>query len=104
MVYMSHDIKSEQLEKGREFAISGGQKISDAMMISKGITLLAQMVIFNEIIREWRQQSANLKTWVKHKLFFHRAHQDQKRAVTTAGKGGYTATVQHIYSAPPPPP
>ena len=33
----------EQLEKGREFAQSGGQMISDVMMVSKGITLLAQM-------------------------------------------------------------
>ena len=32
----------KQLEKGREFAQAGGQKISNAMMISKGITLLAQ--------------------------------------------------------------
>ena len=36
------------------------------------------------------------------KLFFHRAHQEQKRAAKTAGKGGYTATVQKIYSATPP--
>ena len=35
----------EQLEKGREFARSGGQTIYDAMMISKGITLLEQIVI-----------------------------------------------------------
>ena len=31
----------EQLEKGREFAQVVGQKISDAMMTNKGITLLA---------------------------------------------------------------
>ena len=30
----------EQLEKGREFAQAGGQTIPDAVMISKGITLL----------------------------------------------------------------
>ena len=30
----------EQLEKGREFTQAGGHTISDAMMISKGITLL----------------------------------------------------------------
>ena len=40
-----------QLEKGREFARAGGQKISDAMMMSKGITLLAQTIIFNDCIR-----------------------------------------------------
>ena len=32
----------EQLDKGREFARAGGQTISDAMMMSKVITLLAQ--------------------------------------------------------------
>ena len=31
----------EQLEKEREFARAGGQKIFDAMMMSKGVTLLA---------------------------------------------------------------
>ena len=74
------------------------------MMISKLIALLAQTGIFNDDIREWRKQSADLKTWAKYKLFFHQSHQEQKRAVTTAGKGGYTATVQNIYSAPPPSP
>ena len=52
----------EQLEKWREFARAGGQKISGAMMMSKGIALLAQKVIFNYDLREWRRQSANLKT------------------------------------------
>ena len=78
----------KQLEEGREFAGAGGQTISDAMMMSKVITLLAQTVIFNDDIREWRRQSADLKTWVKYKLFFHQAHREQKRAVTTARKGG----------------
>ena len=31
----------EQLEKGREFARAGGQKISDTMIMSKVIPLLA---------------------------------------------------------------
>ena len=92
----------EQLEKGGEFAGSGGQKISNDMMMSKGITLLARTVILNYDIIEWRQQSANLKTWEKYKLFSHRAYREQKRAVTTTGKGGYTAKVQNIYGAPPP--
>ena len=74
------------------------------MMMSKGITLLAQTGIFNDDIREWRRQSTNLKTWAKYKLFFHRAHRDQKRAVTTVGKVGYTATVQNIYNTPLPSP
>ena len=71
-------------------------------MMSKGIALLARTVILNYDIIEWRQQSANLKTWEKYKLFSHRAYREQKRAVTTTGKGGYTAKVQNIYGAPPP--
>ena len=37
----------EQLEKGREFARAGGQTIAAAMVVSEGITLLAQTAIFN---------------------------------------------------------
>ena len=55
----------KQLEKGIVFARSRGQKISGDMMMSKGITLLAQTGIFNDGIREWRRQFANLKTWAK---------------------------------------
>ena len=36
----------KQLEKGGKFKRSGGQTISNAMMMSKGITLLAQTGIF----------------------------------------------------------
>ena len=61
----------KQLEKGREFSIAGGQTIYGSMMMSKGITLLAQTGIFNYDIREWRRQSNDLKTWVKYKLFSH---------------------------------
>ena len=85
-------------------ARTGGQTIFDAMIMSKGITLLAQTGIFNDYIREWRRQSSDLKTWSKYKLFFHQVHREQKRVVTTAGKGGYTATVQNIYGTPPPSP
>ena len=81
---------------------AGRQKISDAMMMSKGITLLEKTGVFKEDIQEWRRQSADLKTWGKYKLVFHRAHQDHKRAVTTEGKGGYTATAQNTYGEPPP--
>ena len=42
------------------------------MMMSKGITLLEQTGVFNNNIREWRQQSADLKTWEKDKLFFNK--------------------------------
>ena len=70
------------------------------MIISKGMTFLAQTGIFNDDIREWRRKSADLKTWEKYN-FFHRVHREQKRALTTALKGGSTATVQNIYSVPP---
>ena len=42
-----------QLEKGGEFLHTGGQKISDTMMVSKGITLLAQTDTFNKDIIDW---------------------------------------------------
>ena len=42
----------EKLEKGREIAQAGGHTIADAIMVSKGITLLTQTEIFNEEIRE----------------------------------------------------
>ena len=35
---------------------------------------------------------------------FHQSHQEQIIVVPTAGKEGYTATVQNIYGIPPPPP
>ena len=41
----------EQLEKGGEFARAGGQTISESMMISKGITLLAHTGVLNDDIR-----------------------------------------------------
>ena len=94
----------EQLEKGRKFSRAGGQTISDALIMSKGITLLDQTGIFNDAIREWRQKYADLKTWVKYNVFSHQAHREQKRAVTTARKGGYTVTLQNIYGTPPPSP
>ena len=74
------------------------------MMMSKVITLLEQAVNSNDDIREWIRQSAGLKTWKKYKLFLHQEHREYKRDVTTAGKGGYTATVKKIYGAPPPSP
>ena len=74
------------------------------MIIPKGIIILAQTEIFNDGIREWRRKSTDFKTWAKYKCFSHQAHQEQKRAVTTAGKWGYTARVQNIYGAPPPSP
>ena len=40
----------ENLEKDREFAKAVGQKIFDAMMMSRGIILLEQTEIFNDDI------------------------------------------------------
>ena len=84
----------EKIEKKREFTRAGGQAISNNMMMSKGITLLAQTGIFNDNIHEWRRQTTDQKKWAKYKLFFNRSHQEQRRAITTAGKGCYTATVK----------
>ena len=92
----------EQLENRKEFARAGDQKISDAIMVSKGITLLAQMGISDDDIQEWRRQSTDLKMWTKYEFFFHQEHWYQKRAVIAAGKGGYTAKMQNIYGVPPP--
>ena len=40
----------DHLEKDRELVREGGQKISDAMMMSRGIALLEQTGIFNDDI------------------------------------------------------
>ena len=64
------DLRIEQLQKGVEFAISEVQTIYEAMVISKGITILTKMGIFNDDIREWIQQSADLKTWAKYNFSF----------------------------------
>ena len=40
-----------QLEKGREFSRAGGKTIADAMMVSKGITVLEKMATVNDDIR-----------------------------------------------------
>ena len=74
--------------------------IADAMMGSKGITLLAQSVKFNEKIRERRRKQTELNTWASFKTFFHREHLYNIRAVTTAGKWEYAMVVHNIYAAP----
>ena len=40
----------KQLEKGQDFSKLGGQTIANLVMLSKGITLLAQTSTFNEDI------------------------------------------------------
>ena len=59
---------------------------------------------FNEYIWEWFRQSANLKTWASSKKLFQREHREQRRAVTTVGKGTHTVEIQNIYGVPPSPP
>ena len=58
-----------QLKKGQEFAISGGQTFANSIMVSKSITLLSQTAAFNEDIREWRRKSTKLKTWEHFNIF-----------------------------------
>ena len=94
----------EKLEKGREFAQEGGQIIANTMMVSKGITLMAQIAIFNKDIREWRCQATDQRSWEKFKIFFHQSHREKRKVVTIARKGGYIVTVQNIYCVPPNPP
>ena len=60
----------DQLEKLWEFAISEGNTIADEMIVSKGITILAQTTTFNEEIWEWRWKSTNIKTWEGFKKFY----------------------------------
>ena len=43
----------KQLQKERELAGARVQTISDAMMMLKLITLMAQTIIFSDDIREW---------------------------------------------------
>ena len=61
----------EKLEKGRKFALAGGQMITDTIMVSKMTTLLVQMAIFNKYIRELIRQTTDLKTWDNYKTLFH---------------------------------
>ena len=84
----------KQLEKGREFSYSGGKKIVNVMMVSKGITLLVKTATLNKDIRGWRLQTTNLDIWAKFKTFFHQSHREQRREVATVGKGGYTVAIK----------
>ena len=70
-------------------------------MVSKGITIFPHTAMFNKYIRDWRRQTTNQNTWATYKTFFRRSHCEQRRAVTTAGKGGYTAAVQNVYGVTP---
>ena len=50
-----------QLEKEIEFARAGGKTIANPMMVSKGITLLAQIANFNKNIWELHRKSTKIK-------------------------------------------
>ena len=87
----------KQLEKGREFAHVGEHKISNMMLVYKGINLLEQTSTFNKDIRWWRRKNTDLKTWATFKKIFHQDHREQRRPVTTSRKGGYAAAVKKLW-------
>ena len=53
----------DKLKKERKFMQEWAQTIVDTMMVSKGITLMAQTEIFNKDIRECQRQATDQKTW-----------------------------------------
>ena len=59
----------EKLEKRRKLVHAGVYTIADVMMVSKGITLLAQTSTFNKDIQEWRQQTTDLNALAIFKTF-----------------------------------
>ena len=73
------------------------------MMVPKGTTHMAQTATSNEGIREWRQQSTEIKTWSHFNIFFDKAHQYQITEANTTGKGGYTMFLHNIYGVTTPP-
>ena len=64
----------DQLEKELEFSHTGGQKISDMIMVSKGIKMLSYKFTFNKEIQERRQKSTDLNTWAGFNNFSYRYH------------------------------
>ena len=91
------DLRPLTGEDGRDFAFAGGQTLTEPMMISKGITLLANTAVFNDDIKEWNRLPTNQKTWNNFKQHFQRAHRELRKQVTTAGQGGYNATINAIF-------
>eukprot|EP00978_Attheya_sp_CCMP212_P025606 scaffold82631_cov31-Attheya_sp.AAC.1 len=67
------------------------------MLISKGITLLSNTAVFNDDIKDWNRLDAKEKMWANFKTHFQRAHRECRKAVTTAGQGGYNALVHNVY-------
>eukprot|EP00978_Attheya_sp_CCMP212_P034432 scaffold144089_cov66-Attheya_sp.AAC.1 len=88
---------TSQLEYGRAFAHIGLQSISENMMVTKGITLLSNTAVFNKDIKQWHRKLETEKTWEVFNTHFQRAHKERRKAITTAGQGGYNVTVNSIY-------
>ena len=82
----------DHLKKGQEFEIAGGRKLPIQWYCRKGSPFWRKIATFNKAIWEWHQESADINTWENSKTISHITHQEQKRAVTTAGKEGYTAS------------
>lgn len=87
----------QKLEKGCNFAREDKKLFTDDMIIFKGITLLTNTAVFNQVIKEMEKEAHSVKTWNNFKLHFQASHRDQRKMVTMAGQGGYNATVNHIY-------
>ena len=48
-----------QINKGQTFTLAGGQDISEAIIISKGVNLLVNTALFHQYIREWPRMEKN---------------------------------------------
>ena len=61
----------KQSENGRELPQTGGQTLSELVMVFKGIIILARTAMFKDYIRDWRRQTTDQKTWTNHKTFLY---------------------------------
>ena len=73
------------------------------MMVLKGVTLLEQLAMFNEDIREWRRQITDQKTWAHINIFFHLSHRDQRKEGNNPRKRGIRHVSTKYYGVPPTP-
>ena len=77
MVYtpkLTMAIITNQFGEVQNFAQDGKQYITDAMIISKGITIWNNTVVFPNDTKEWNRKLENSKTWAKFKTHFFHAH------------------------------
>ena len=91
------DILTNQLEEGQNFAQAGKQNVTDAMTISKGITILNNTGVLPNDIKKWNQKTDNSKTWADSKTHFFWAHKELKTQVIIDINGRYNAAVNHVY-------